>query len=160
MASRNIGGIRFNVNFLKENDFGMQRFTVKHIVLLIAIGCMLYLLPNNLPLGQLNLASMDNGGLSSLLASFTGSFYSNIIQEDRYLILLDGLKTTAIISVCATLFGTLLGGLVCFMRMSPNRALSAMAKVYISILGRPAIRCLGEGCGDHPGRRLIILRGT
>ncbi len=118
----------------------MQRFTVKHIVLLIAIGCMLYLLPNNLPLGQLNLASMDNGGLSSLLASFTGSFYSNIIQEDRYLILLDGLKTTAIISVCATLFGTLLGGLVCFMRMSPNRALSAMAKVYISILrGMPVL---------------------
>ncbi|MBZ4219752.1 MAG: amino acid ABC transporter permease [Chlorobium sp.] len=132
--------MKFKVNFLKENDVGMQRFTVKHIVLLIAIGCMLYLLPNNLPPCQLSSVGLDNEGLSSLLSSFTGSFYSNIIQESRYLILLDGLKTTVIISICATLFGTLLGALVCFMRMSPNRVLSAMAKVYISILrGMPVL---------------------
>jgi polar amino acid transport system substrate-binding protein len=118
----------------------MRRLTVKYRVLFIVTGCLLYAFSKNMPPGQLNAASLDNGGLSSLLAAFTGSFYSNIIQENRYLLLLDGLKTTVIISVCATLFGTILGALVCFMRMSPSRVLSGIAKVYISILrGTPVL---------------------
>ena len=32
---------------------------------------------------------------------------NNIIQEKRYLLILDGLKTTIIISILATIFGTL-----------------------------------------------------
>ena len=134
----------------------MPRLTIKYSVLFVATGCLLYALSGktnaqeviagifslnkNMPHGQLNLASMDNGGLASLFAAFAGSFHSNIIQENRYLLLLDGLKTTVIISVCATLFGTVLGALVCFMRMSSSRVLSSLAKVYISILrGTPVL---------------------
>ncbi|MEI7824293.1 MAG: amino acid ABC transporter permease [Chlorobiaceae bacterium] len=109
----------------------MSRLTVKYLSLFIAAGCLIY---------TLNLAGLGSGGLSSLFAAFAGSFQSNIIQENRYLLLLDGLKTTVIISVSATLFGTLLGALVCFMRMSQSRALSAIAKVYIAILrGTPVL---------------------
>lgn len=68
------------------------------------------------------------------------SFYSNIIQEQRYLLLWDGLKTTVIISILSTIFGTLLGAIVCFMRMSKNSLLTIPAKIYISILrGMPVL---------------------
>jgi len=76
----------------------------------------------------------------SFLTSIANSFQSNIIQENRYLLILDGLKTTVIISILATIFGTLLGALVCFMRMSQNLLLNVPAKVYISILrGTPVL---------------------
>jgi polar amino acid transport system substrate-binding protein len=72
--------------------------------------------------------------------SIANSFYSNIIHEERYLLILDGLKTTVVISVLATVFGTLLGALVCFMRMSKKSVLNLPAKIYISILrGTPVL---------------------
>jgi polar amino acid transport system substrate-binding protein len=74
------------------------------------------------------------------LQSIATSFRSNIIQENRYLLILDGLKTTIVISVLATIFGTLLGALVCFMRMSKKTLLNLPARVYISILrGTPVL---------------------
>ena len=76
----------------------------------------------------------------SFLQSVADSFYSNIILENRYLLILDGLKTTVVISLLSSLFGTLLGGLICFMRMSKRKVLSLIAKVYISILrGTPVL---------------------
>jgi len=74
------------------------------------------------------------------LKKISDSFYNNIILEKRYLLILDGLKTTVIISVLAFVCGTLLGGLVCFMRMSRNKVLTQLAAVYISILrGTPVL---------------------
>jgi polar amino acid transport system substrate-binding protein len=68
------------------------------------------------------------------------SFYSNIILEKRYLLILDGLKLTILITVFAALLGTILGGLVCYMRMSRNGFLSRTAAVYISLLrGTPVL---------------------
>ncbi len=68
------------------------------------------------------------------------SFRSNIIQEKRYLLIGDGLKTTVIISVFSTVVGTLLGALICFMRMSKQRLLNLPARLYISILrGTPVL---------------------
>ena len=76
----------------------------------------------------------------SFLSNLVTSFQSNIIHEKRYLLILDGLKTTVVISIFATLFGTLLGALVCFMRMAKSRLLSAPAKIYIAILrGTPVL---------------------
>jgi len=76
----------------------------------------------------------------SFLKSIANSFQSNIIQENRYLLILDGLKTTVLISVLATIFGTLLGAVVCFMRMSKNAVLNLPARMYISILrGTPVL---------------------
>ena len=79
-----------------------------------------------------------NGAGTPARASFAdkvaSSFRSNIILEKRYLLIWDGLKTTAIISILATIFGTALGALVCYMRMSPLKALQLPARAYISIV--------------------------
>jgi len=70
----------------------------------------------------------------------SNSFYINIILEDRYLLILSGLRTTLAISVLACLFGTLLGGAVCWLRMSKNGIFRGIAKVYISVIrGTPVL---------------------
>jgi polar amino acid transport system substrate-binding protein len=82
-------------------------------------------------------ASAANGSTpprQSFFEKVAASFRSNILLEKRYLLIWDGLKTTAIISVLATLFGTALGALVCYMRMSPLKLLQAPARMYISIV--------------------------
>ncbi|MEI6050924.1 MAG: ABC transporter substrate-binding protein/permease [Bacteroidota bacterium] len=76
----------------------------------------------------------------SFPAKFSDSFYNNIVREKRYLLIIDGLKATLLISIFAALLGTLLGGLVCFMRMSKRKILSAGAKLYITLLrGTPVL---------------------
>ncbi len=76
----------------------------------------------------------------SLVESVLSSFQSNIIHEQRYLLIWDGLKTTALIAVLSTLLGTALGALVCYMRMSALAWLRVPARMYISILrGIPVV---------------------
>jgi polar amino acid transport system substrate-binding protein len=70
----------------------------------------------------------------SFWAGVARSFHSNIIREDRYLMLLDGLKTTMVLAILSSLFGTVLGALICFMRMSRRLWLQIPAKIYIAIL--------------------------
>jgi len=77
---------------------------------------------------------------TSFLQGVIDSFRSNIIEEKRYLLIIDGLKTTVLISILSTIFGTLLGGMICFMRMSKSALLNIPAKIYISILrGMPVL---------------------
>ncbi len=73
-------------------------------------------------------------GRASFFERLRSSFYSNIVHEQRYLLIWDGLKTTAFIAVLATLFGTALGAVVCYMRMSSRALLQVPARMYISIL--------------------------
>jgi len=73
-------------------------------------------------------------------ASVKESFYNNLIVEDRYRMILDGLQVTLIITLFAALLGTLLGGLVCWMRMSRRAWLRQTAKVYIDLMrGTPVL---------------------
>jgi polar amino acid transport system substrate-binding protein len=76
----------------------------------------------------------------TLISSLADSFYRNLIHENRYLLITQGLKTTALIAVLSCLFGTLLGSLICFMRMSKSKLLNLPARAFISILrGIPAL---------------------
>ena len=76
------------------------------------------------------------GFFTSLAESFT----NNLIAEQRYRMILDGLQVTLIITLCAAILGTLLGGLVCWMRMSRHRWLQKTAQVYIDIMrGTPVL---------------------
>jgi polar amino acid transport system substrate-binding protein len=92
-----------------------------------------------------NLASYDSNAKPavrppSFLDTVVGSFYSNIVLENRYLLIWDGLKTTVVISIFATFFGTLLGALICFMRMSKRSVLNLPARLYINLLrGMPVL---------------------
>ncbi len=75
-----------------------------------------------------------------LIDSITESFYNNLIAEDRYRMILDGLQVTLLITLCAALLGTLLGGLVCWMRMSRRQWLQQAASVYIDLMrGTPVL---------------------
>ncbi len=79
-------------------------------------------------------------GRRSFVESVLASFQSNIVHEQRYLLIWDGLKTTALIAVLATLVGTALGALVCSMRMSALAVLRVPARMYISVLrGIPVV---------------------
>lgn len=68
------------------------------------------------------------------------SFYNNIMHESRYLMILRGLLITIIISVFSAIFGTLLGGLICWMRMSKSKVALRLASWYISLIrGTPVL---------------------
>ena len=76
----------------------------------------------------------------SIIESLTESFTNNLIAEDRYQMILDGLQVTLLITLCAAVLGTLLGGLVCWMRMSRRKWLQQVAKVYIELMrGTPVL---------------------
>lgn len=102
------------------------------------IGMRVFALKKNIAAfdGETSAGVAETGFLKDLVESFN----SNIIHEKRYLLLWDGLKTTVIISILSTLFGTLLGAVICALRMSKNNLLNVPAKVYISILrGMPVL---------------------
>ncbi|MDD5508820.1 MAG: ABC transporter substrate-binding protein/permease [Bacteroidales bacterium] len=91
-----------------------------------------------------NLAAYQHEDAGRAEKSFLGkvaeSFYDNILLEKRYLLILGGLKITVIISIFAALLGTLLGGLVCFMRMSKRKLLSGIAGLFITLIrGTPVL---------------------
>ncbi|MEN3951840.1 ABC transporter substrate-binding protein/permease [Iodidimonas sp. SYSU 1G8] len=92
--------------------------------------------------GQVVLTSSGTGPAhgGSFIQRVADSFHGNIIHEKRYLLIWDGLKVTVMLSILATVFGTALGALVCFMRMSRSALLSVPAKIYISVLrGMPVL---------------------
>ena len=79
-------------------------------------------------------------GCAGAANSVADSFYNNLIAEDRYQMILNGLQVTLLITFCAAVLGTLLGGLVCWMRMSRRLWLKRIAKVYIDIMrGTPVL---------------------
>ena len=92
-----------------------------------------------------NLTKFENEGRTkinevSFLDKVANGFYNNLILENRYLLIVNGLKTTGIISLFSVIFGTLLGGLICFLRMSNRKVLNITARAYISILrGTPVL---------------------
>ncbi len=78
--------------------------------------------------------------IGSFWSRLQDSFYSNLILEDRYLMLLEGLWVTLKLSVFSALLGTLIGAVVCALRMAASPWLNAPARMYIAILrGTPVL---------------------
>lgn len=61
------------------------------------------------------------------------SIERNFIEEERYRMLLSGLGVTLGLALIAGIFGTVLGSIVCFLRMSKNDYCSAFARIYIKL---------------------------
>lgn len=75
--------------------------------------------------------------------AIVSSLYSNLIAGDAYLIVLKGLWVTVLISALGLLFGSIIGGLLCFLRMSSNWLSSGISKLVIAILrGSPVLLIL------------------
>ena len=73
---------------------------------------------------------------SGLLASMD----KNFVREDRWKSLLSGLGVTVALSVLSILIGTVLGGIICLMRMSRYSLPNAFARIYIRWLqGMPIV---------------------
>ena len=86
-----------------------------------------------------NLAGQSGGVKTTAPANpwftdLTERIHSNLWQENRYLLILDGLKTTLSISILSLLLGTLLGAVVCYLRMSGRSIFSGPARFYISVM--------------------------
>ena len=82
----------------------------------------------------------DNPQKGSFIESVKTGFKRNILEENRYILILDGLKITVIISLLSCLLGTLLGALVCWMRMSRRKFLNWIANIYIALMrGMPVL---------------------
>lgn len=71
------------------------------------------------------------------------SLDKNFVREDRRKSLLSGLGVTVSLSVLSILFGTVLGGFICLMRMSRHPLPNAFARIYIRWLqGMPIVLML------------------
>lgn len=82
----------------------------------------------------------DSPQKGSFIESVKTGFKRNILEENRYLLIIDGLKITVIISLLSCLLGTLLGALVCWMRMSRRKFLNWIANIYIALMrGMPVL---------------------
>ncbi|MBR4384748.1 MAG: ABC transporter permease subunit, partial [Selenomonadaceae bacterium] len=69
--------------------------------------------------------------------------YNIFIKDGGWLTILNGLKVTVEISALSLLFGTVLGSLLCFLRMSKFTPLKIFAQVYIAIVrGSPVLMLL------------------
>ena len=80
-----------------------------------------------------------------ILANVKEDFYLNFIKDDRYLWLLDGLKTTLIITVVAVIVGLIIGFLVAIIRSAHDKSgsfkiLNAICRVYLTVIrGTPTM---------------------
>jgi polar amino acid transport system substrate-binding protein len=103
-------------------------------------GAYFFVLKRNIASGGPVAGGKITGGIGTFMDGIAGSFRSNFIEEGRWRLVLDGLRVTVVISVLSTLFGTAVGGVACFMRMSRNKGLELMARVYIALLrGTPVL---------------------
>ena len=77
---------------------------------------------------------------NSYLYRIVNSFNNNLLVEQRYRMILEGLQVTLLITLCSVILGTLLGGLVCWVRMSRHAWLQRLAKIYIDLMrGTPVL---------------------
>lgn len=82
-------------------------------------------------------------GIGRLLDRLWSSIEKNFIREDRWKMILSGLKVTVLLSVFSAVLGTVLGALICAMRMSPRVYPEAFARIYIKVLqGTPIVMLL------------------
>ena len=68
------------------------------------------------------------------------SFNRTFIRESRWKLIVQGIGVTVLISVCASILGTLLGFGLCMLRCGKNRVVNAVISAYIRILqGTPLL---------------------
>jgi len=81
--------------------------------------------------------------MDSFFEGIADSLYRNLIAGDAYLIVLKGLWVTILISALGLFFGTILGGLLCFLRMSKIPIIKRISQLIIAVLrGSPVLLLL------------------
>jgi polar amino acid transport system substrate-binding protein len=79
----------------------------------------------------------------TFLEDLRASLYANFFLEQRWRLIVNGLWVTVLIVVTSTVLGTLLGGLVCYLRMSRQPLLQRTGAGYIFLVrGLPVLLLL------------------
>lgn len=76
---------------------------------------------------------------NNVLSTIKSSFYKNVIKEDRYMLLLQGLGMTILISLLSALFGTVFGAVLCLGYRSGTRALNKTCHLFVDFM-----RCMPQ----------------
>ncbi|MFR9668297.1 MAG: ABC transporter permease subunit [Rikenellaceae bacterium] len=88
----------------------------------------------------INDSGNDAGNSVGFFESIKISFIRNIITEERYKMILDGVWVTIIISILSIIFGTLIGAIVCSMTMSHSAVTKWFGELYVTIIrGTPVL---------------------
>lgn len=80
-----------------------------------------------------------------ILADIRQDLYLNFIKDDRYMWLVDGLKTTLVITFFAVIIGIILGFIVAIIRSAHDKSghfkiLNAVCRVYLTVIrGTPTM---------------------
>lgn len=82
------------------------------------------------------MAAYEKSGFDNLFASVGESFEKTFIRESRWKLIVEGIFTTLLISICAVLGGTLLGFLLYLAARAKNKILSAAARVFARIYSK------------------------
>lgn len=82
------------------------------------------------------MATYEKSGMGNFFASIGESFEKTFIRESRWKLIVKGILTTLLISVCAVLGGTVLGFLLYLAARSKNRALSSVTRVFTKIYSK------------------------
>ena len=81
--------------------------------------------------------------MDRFLEEIIDSFYKNLVAGDAYLIVLKGLWVTILISYLGLFFGTVLGIILCFLRMSGIKFIKRISQFIIAMLrGSPVLLLL------------------
>jgi len=85
----------------------------------------------------------DNGrpvNKGSFIERLKWSFYANLVEEQRWMLLVDGLCATLFITILSILFGSILGAGLCWLRMRKGKFAQQTARVYVELmLGIPVL---------------------
>jgi len=80
------------------------------------------------------------GMIRQKIAGVAYEFERNLLREDRWKMLLDGLMTTLKISGVSCIAGVILGSVIALMRLSNNRLLRGVSTLYVNIVrGTPVV---------------------
>jgi len=84
-------------------------------------------------------ADFEDVGSENILERIRDGLKRNIITENRYLMLLDGLKKTVLISLLSAIFGTMLGVMMCLGMMNRRKFVSRPVATAVGFL-----RCMPQ----------------
>ena len=121
----------------KEKNFLSNSFYVSECVMAVQI-----LDEKNVLSPAKNGAASDSAAIveEGLIASLKSSFVRTFVMESRWKLVTNGIWVTVYISILSALLGTVLGFLICLMRLSKIRIVDAIAITYIRILqGTPSV---------------------
>jgi polar amino acid transport system substrate-binding protein len=89
------------------------------------------------------ISTSDQIQCNSFLTYIKEAVQRNLIEDNRYKLIIKGLGVTMEITICAMLFGTILGGFVAFSLTRKNKAAKRLAKLVSGLInGLPTVTLL------------------